>query len=466
MTDPIRLFISYSHKDEAWLLRLKDVLKPLTRSGGLDPWDDKRIAAGEDWRAKIDQALEAAHAAILIVSTSFLASDFINDVEMTRLLKRRVQGMGFFWIPITDTLYEETALEGIQAAWDPKKPLGLIQNPAEQDGALVEIARKIKPLLNISKEEYFASRIEETGTPPRLSDNPGGVMGDGRPRDVVMNTASAPQAGNSDTDRVLLSLVDRSRQESPIRERALALSGPTFFIVPGPKAQRPDLFIRRLQFSTCLELSESLKKAGRAIEYALAQWPSFPRSSEPVDDVIDLGLGEILSYFKSRLGLIVDRVDGEASSEYAMRVLRAVGVASRETLRVFVFQLFGAMPGHGECETFGRFAALWEKFRVENAGANILVVFVVTAGKAEFKANYGKALADLKHAAVLMEMPNIVYADITSWLTDNRLSASFDIAAIDALAQVDVPPDSREGLQMEAFANKAERWLSDHRIKR
>jgi hypothetical protein len=40
------VFISYSHHDAAWLDRLHVMLKPLTRSGALDVWDDTKISPG------------------------------------------------------------------------------------------------------------------------------------------------------------------------------------------------------------------------------------------------------------------------------------------------------------------------------------------------------------------------------------------------------------------------------------
>ena len=83
MPDPdqeaISVFVSYSHRDEKWLERLQVHLKPLVRAGDIDLWDDTQIRSGEDWKAKIDQALGSARFAVLLVSADFLASDFIQD---------------------------------------------------------------------------------------------------------------------------------------------------------------------------------------------------------------------------------------------------------------------------------------------------------------------------------------------------------------------------------------------------
>ena len=38
----LNVFVSYSHRDKAWLERVQVHLKPLARGGRLDLWDDTR----------------------------------------------------------------------------------------------------------------------------------------------------------------------------------------------------------------------------------------------------------------------------------------------------------------------------------------------------------------------------------------------------------------------------------------
>jgi hypothetical protein len=87
------IFISYSHKDEYWLLRLQQYLLALKeREMCLAPWSDKEIGPGDEWRAKILKAMTEANLAVLLVSVNFLTSDFIKDVEMPFLLERKTDG--------------------------------------------------------------------------------------------------------------------------------------------------------------------------------------------------------------------------------------------------------------------------------------------------------------------------------------------------------------------------------------
>lgn len=85
------VFISYSHKDEEWKNRLVLHLKVLEKEGILDEWDDRRIGAGMDWCQEIQEAIDRASVAILMVSANFLTSDFILKEEVPRLLERRAK---------------------------------------------------------------------------------------------------------------------------------------------------------------------------------------------------------------------------------------------------------------------------------------------------------------------------------------------------------------------------------------
>jgi predicted ATPase len=87
-----RVYISYSSKDEAWLGRVLAHLDVLVSSGHIEAWSDRNIAAGSDWYEEIRQALESASLAILLISPSFLTSDFILNAELPALLRRQQRG--------------------------------------------------------------------------------------------------------------------------------------------------------------------------------------------------------------------------------------------------------------------------------------------------------------------------------------------------------------------------------------
>ena len=87
LSGAIRLFYSYSHRDETLRDELAKHLKLLERAGLIQSWHDRRISAGCEWRDTIDENLEKADIILLLVSPDFIASDYCYDVELRRALE-------------------------------------------------------------------------------------------------------------------------------------------------------------------------------------------------------------------------------------------------------------------------------------------------------------------------------------------------------------------------------------------
>lgn len=121
----INVFISYSHEDEKYLKELLVYLKPLEREGQVVPWSDKKIIVGSDWQKEIEQAIERADIAILLISQPFVASKFIFENELPPLLLAKEVKYTIEVIPVVIRLYYTTNPDfaRYQAVNDPKKPL-------------------------------------------------------------------------------------------------------------------------------------------------------------------------------------------------------------------------------------------------------------------------------------------------------------------------------------------------------
>lgn len=132
-TIPGAVFISYSHADSTYLARLRLYLAPFVRSGAITLWDDTQIKPGDDWKHSIEQALSSARVALLLVSVSFLASEFVMNEELPKFLAAaEVRGTRNLPIILTPCLFKHTTLSRFQAINDPVKPLsGMTQH--EQD---------------------------------------------------------------------------------------------------------------------------------------------------------------------------------------------------------------------------------------------------------------------------------------------------------------------------------------------
>lgn len=89
---PVQLFYSYSHKDESLRDQLKSHLSALTREGLISGWHDRMITAGTEWQGEIDENLQHARIILLLVSASFLDSDYCNDVELRYAMEHHHKG--------------------------------------------------------------------------------------------------------------------------------------------------------------------------------------------------------------------------------------------------------------------------------------------------------------------------------------------------------------------------------------
>ena len=137
------IFISYSHKDEVWKDRLAKHLGVLERQELLDLWDDRRIEAGEEWFEEIEDAIDQADVAVLLVSADFLTSRFILDEEVPRLFQRRADGgLMVFPVIVRPCLWNTVEwLSRLQLRPTDGKPL--VEFGEHWETALVQVANEI-----------------------------------------------------------------------------------------------------------------------------------------------------------------------------------------------------------------------------------------------------------------------------------------------------------------------------------
>jgi hypothetical protein len=88
MSDAIKIFVSYSHKDAAYLEdhSLFGFLKGLEREQVVF-WTDRQILAGELWDDVVKTNIQQSDMALVLVSQSFLDSPYCQDVEIQGFLQ-------------------------------------------------------------------------------------------------------------------------------------------------------------------------------------------------------------------------------------------------------------------------------------------------------------------------------------------------------------------------------------------
>ena len=82
------VFISFARGDEStedasgrWHDRLLQHLGGIVRQQDIEIWSDHQIKLGDDWHRAIQDKLESARVAILLVGPAFLASEYAGFVN-------------------------------------------------------------------------------------------------------------------------------------------------------------------------------------------------------------------------------------------------------------------------------------------------------------------------------------------------------------------------------------------------
>lgn len=144
-----KIFVSYSHKDDSrYIEKLRTHLQLLSQKNKIDLWDDSNIEPGSRWMDEIDRALDDAQIVILMVSPDFIASSFINEHELPRILAAAAQkGVKILWVPVSASSYRDTEINDYQAVIDPSRPLDKMTD-GELSEALVKVYDAVRDKLS------------------------------------------------------------------------------------------------------------------------------------------------------------------------------------------------------------------------------------------------------------------------------------------------------------------------------
>jgi hypothetical protein len=149
--EPIRIFYSYSHKDERHRERLETQLRLLRREGVIRDWHDRMIGAGDEWRESISDELSTADVILVLVSPDLLASDFAYEEELLRALERHARGQAkVVPIIVRPVGWLTTPLGKLQALPKDGKPITRWSN---RDSAWHDVGLRLSRLINQLRDD-------------------------------------------------------------------------------------------------------------------------------------------------------------------------------------------------------------------------------------------------------------------------------------------------------------------------
>ena len=164
----MKIFICYSHADEKFKEEFLKHISGLMRQGVISEWDDRLIDGGADWRTDILDAIATCEVALLFVSSDFLASDFINSVELSEIMKRESEKqISVVPVILRKCVWEKEIFSKLQA-W-PKNAKPIIEHAidtGERDSAWTYVVEKLS-----DKAQLFKAGSEKASaeSPPGLN---------------------------------------------------------------------------------------------------------------------------------------------------------------------------------------------------------------------------------------------------------------------------------------------------------
>ena len=154
-----RVFISYSHKDNAYRDELVAHLASLEKTGVMDTWHDRKITPGQDWSDAIDDNLARSDVIVVLASADFLASDYCSGIELERALARNSSKRSVL-VPVIvrPCTLSASPLAKLEALPNKAKPISEWKN---RDRAWVEVIEGILKVVALVKgqREGFLEKL-------------------------------------------------------------------------------------------------------------------------------------------------------------------------------------------------------------------------------------------------------------------------------------------------------------------
>jgi uridine kinase len=164
----LKLFISYSHKDEkSYIDDFKKHIDILKDKGLIEDWNDREILAGEDYQNKIDNNLEDADIICLFISKEFLSSPSCKKEKEKALELRKKKGISVIPIILSSCEWlDEEDISKLLALPTDGKPISKFEDPDEAwlgvyEGLKKIIEKEIK-FKNLKITEEFESFLQDT----------------------------------------------------------------------------------------------------------------------------------------------------------------------------------------------------------------------------------------------------------------------------------------------------------------
>jgi len=161
MEGPIKIFYVYSHEDEPLRKKLNAHLSILQREGLISTWHNQDVSPGSLWADEVRRQLDQAQIILLLVSSAFLASDYIYGQEMHLALQKHAAGKAVV-IPVILRPVDWQAAPFAHLSVLPKHGRPVVNWPT-RDAAFLDVAQGVRAVV----EQLTGRTFEQQSMPTR-----------------------------------------------------------------------------------------------------------------------------------------------------------------------------------------------------------------------------------------------------------------------------------------------------------
>jgi len=141
----LKLFISYSHKDEKYVEEFKKRMSPLIENGLIREWYDRKIVPGKEWEKEIENNLSDADVICFFISANFLSSKYCRKEKEYAYNLKKKKNIVLVPIILSPCAWEEDEkLSDLLALPIDGKPLSEFPN---RDRGWLEVVNGLKSII-------------------------------------------------------------------------------------------------------------------------------------------------------------------------------------------------------------------------------------------------------------------------------------------------------------------------------
>lgn len=141
---PVEIFIAYAHEDRESLREVEKILKVISRDGSINYWHPDMTAPGSERQAEIKQNLDRARLVLLLISSDFIASNELHNVETEAMKRRSIGKTTVIPIIVRTCGWKDTPLAEIQVLPDDRRA---VDEWSSKDAAFENVREGIRRVI-------------------------------------------------------------------------------------------------------------------------------------------------------------------------------------------------------------------------------------------------------------------------------------------------------------------------------